>query len=133
MLSGAGPCAPRGAHADRVLSQCRVSAESVLSQCGVALAHADRVLILAWKCDAVTKPPTPTHPPIWGCRCKLLKRLRPSLLDEREELPMQRLGLRGPTGTALSGSIPTVLTVLSWICLGMHSRIDRALPSPVCA
>ena len=33
--------------------------------------------------------------------------------------------------TALSGSISTVLTVWSWICLGIHSR--RALPSPVCA
>ena len=35
------------------------------------------------------------------------------------------------TGTALSGSISTILTVLSWICVGIHSR--RALPSPVCA
>ena len=34
-------------------------------------------------------------------------------------------------GTALSGSISTVLTVLSWIFVGIHSR--RALPSPVCA
>ena len=34
-------------------------------------------------------------------------------------------------GTALSGSISTVLTGLSWICVGIHSR--RALPSPVCA
>ena len=34
-------------------------------------------------------------------------------------------------GTTLSGSISTVLTVLSWICVGIHSR--RALPSPVCA
>ena len=34
-------------------------------------------------------------------------------------------------GTALSGSISTVLTVLSWICAGIHSR--RALPCPVCA
>ena len=34
-------------------------------------------------------------------------------------------------GTALSGSIFTVLTGLSWICVGIHSR--RALPSPVCA
>ena len=33
--------------------------------------------------------------------------------------------------TALSGSISTVLTGLSWICVGIHSR--RALPSPVCA
>ena len=33
--------------------------------------------------------------------------------------------------TALSGSISTVLTVLSWICLDIHSR--RALPCPVCA
>ena len=33
--------------------------------------------------------------------------------------------------TALSGSISTVLTILSWICVGIHSR--RALPSPVCA
>ena len=34
-------------------------------------------------------------------------------------------------GTALSGSISTLLTGLSWICVGTHSR--RALPSPVCA
>ena len=34
-------------------------------------------------------------------------------------------------GTALSGSISTVFTVLSWICVGIHSR--RALPCPVCA
>ena len=34
-------------------------------------------------------------------------------------------------GTALSGSISTVLTGLSWICVGIHSR--RALPYPVCA
>ena len=33
-------------------------------------------------------------------------------------------------GTALSGSISTVLTVLSWICVGIHSR--RALHCPVC-
>ena len=33
--------------------------------------------------------------------------------------------------TALSGSISTVFTVLSWICVGRRSR--RALPSPVCA
>ena len=33
--------------------------------------------------------------------------------------------------TALSGSIFTVLTVLSWICVGIHIR--RALPCPVCA
>ena len=35
------------------------------------------------------------------------------------------------SGTALSGSISTVLTVLSWIYLDIHSR--RAMPSPVCA
>ena len=34
-------------------------------------------------------------------------------------------------GKSLSGSISTVLTSLSWICVGIHSR--RALPSPVCA
>ena len=34
-------------------------------------------------------------------------------------------------GTALSGSISTVSTVLSWNCVGIHNR--RALPSPVCA
>ena len=34
-------------------------------------------------------------------------------------------------GTALSGSISTVLTGLSWICVGIHSR--RALLCPVCA
>ena len=37
----------------------------------------------------------------------------------------------GSPGTALSGSISTVLTGLSWICVGIHSR--RALPAPVCA
>ena len=35
------------------------------------------------------------------------------------------------TGTALSGSISTVLTVLSWICAGIY--MCGALPSPVCA
>ena len=35
------------------------------------------------------------------------------------------------TSTALSGSISTVLTGLSWIYVGVYSR--RALPSPVCA
>ena len=34
-------------------------------------------------------------------------------------------------GTALSGSISTVLTVWSWISVGIHSL--RALPCPVCA
>ena len=34
-------------------------------------------------------------------------------------------------GTALSGSISTVLTGLSWICAGIHRR--GALPSPVLA
>ena len=34
-------------------------------------------------------------------------------------------------GAALSGSISTVLTGLSWIYVGIHSR--RALPPPVCA
>ena len=34
-------------------------------------------------------------------------------------------------GTAVSGSISTVLTGLSWICVGIHSR--GALRSPVCA
>ena len=33
--------------------------------------------------------------------------------------------------TALSGSISTILTVLSWICVGIHRC--GALPSPVCA
>ena len=33
-------------------------------------------------------------------------------------------------GTTLSGSISTVWTGLSWICVGVHSR--RALPCPVC-
>ena len=34
-------------------------------------------------------------------------------------------------GTALSGSISTVLTVFSWICVGIHRC--GALLSPVCA
>ena len=34
-------------------------------------------------------------------------------------------------GTALSGSISTILTVLSWICVGIHRC--EALPCPVCA
>ena len=38
---------------------------------------------------------------------------------------------RRQAGTSLSGSISTVLTGLSLICVGIHSR--RALPSPVCA
>ena len=33
--------------------------------------------------------------------------------------------------TSLSGSISTILTVLSWICVGIH--MCGALPSPVCA
>ena len=33
--------------------------------------------------------------------------------------------------TSLSGSISTILTVLSWICAGIHTC--GALPSPVCA
>ena len=33
--------------------------------------------------------------------------------------------------TALSGSISTILTVLDWICVGIHGR--GALPSPVLA
>ena len=33
------------------------------------------------------------------------------------------------SGTALSGSISTILTVLNWICLGIHGR--GSLPSPV--
>ena len=40
-------------------------------------------------------------------------------------------GLDNSVGAALSGSISTILTVLSWICVGIHSR--RVLPSPVCA
>ena len=41
---------------------------------------------------------------------------------------------RGPAlywGTALSGSISTILTILSWICAGIY--MCGALPSPVCA
>ena len=38
---------------------------------------------------------------------------------------------KGSEGTALSGSISTVLTVLSWICVGIHRC--GVLPSPVCA
>ena len=34
-------------------------------------------------------------------------------------------------GTALSGSISTILTALSWICAGIY--MCGALPSPVCA
>ena len=34
-------------------------------------------------------------------------------------------------GTALSGPISTILTVLSWICVGIHRR--GVLPSPVLA
>ena len=42
-------------------------------------------------------------------------------------------GRRGSsrTGTSLSGSISTILTVLSWICAGVY--MCGALPSPVCA
>ena len=35
------------------------------------------------------------------------------------------------TGTSLSGSLSTILTVLSWICAGIY--MCGALPSPVCA
>ena len=38
---------------------------------------------------------------------------------------------RWNNGMAFSGSISTVLTGLSWICLGMHRR--RVLFCPVCA
>ena len=38
---------------------------------------------------------------------------------------------RAADGTALSGPIFTVLTVLSWIYVGIH--MCKALPSPVCA
>ena len=42
------------------------------------------------------------------------------------------LWLGPPTdGTSLSGPIPTILTVLSWICAGVY--MCRARPSPVCA
>ena len=34
-------------------------------------------------------------------------------------------------GTSLSGSISTILTILSWICAGIY--MCAALPSPVCA
>ena len=34
-------------------------------------------------------------------------------------------------GTSLSGSISTILTVLSWICVGIH--MCGALPAPFCA
>ena len=34
-------------------------------------------------------------------------------------------------GTALSGSISTILTIWSWICAGIY--MCGALPSPVCA
>ena len=38
-------------------------------------------------------------------------------------------------GTSLSGSIPTILTSLSWICAGIYTcrHTCGALPSPVCA
>ena len=45
--------------------------------------------------------------------------------------PLDSVSAVVPHGTALSGSISTVLTGLSWICVGIHSR--RALTSPVCA
>ena len=40
-------------------------------------------------------------------------------------------GQKDLAGTALSGSISTVLTGLSWICAGIC--MCEALPSPVCA
>ena len=63
--------------------------------------------------------------------------------DEHDGIPYAQLtlfesatpwgpwGLFYKQGTALSGSISTGLTGLSWICVGIHSR--RALPPPVCA
>ena len=52
------------------------------------------------------------------------------VLSEREDGAKIR-AVSMVAGTALFGSISTVLTVLSWICVGIHSR--RALPSPACA
>ena len=40
-------------------------------------------------------------------------------------------GAKSYTHTALSGPIFTILTVLSWICVGIH--MCGALPCPVCA
>ena len=65
-----------------------------------------------------------------------------SSADIRKEVPAGEstvavlLAVYGPTlwwprGTALSGSISTVLTVLSWICVGME--MCGGLPSPVLA
>ena len=48
-----------------------------------------------------------------------------------EKMVYRRLLQGDGKGTALSGSICTILTVLSWICVGIHRC--EALPSPVCA
>ena len=54
------------------------------------------------------------------------------LLDEMVETGVVATVVKvAAMGTALSGSISTVLTVLSWICVGIHSR--RALLCPLCA
>ena len=60
--------------------------------------------------------------------------VRADLLRSQDEgfvLSQLALVRRRSEGTALSGSISTALTGLSWICVGIHSR--RALRSPVCA
>ena len=43
----------------------------------------------------------------------------------------ERIDAEHYEGTALSGSISTILTVLSWICVGIHRC--GVLSSPVCA
>ena len=40
-------------------------------------------------------------------------------------------GQYGASGMSLSGSISTILTVLSWLCVSIH--MCGALPCPVCA
>ena len=55
-------------------------------------------------------------------------------MDPFTEQPVHTRSQHGPDrrrGTALSGPLFTISTVLSWICVGTH--MCGALPSPVCA
>ena len=71
------------------------------------------------------RPPCPATCGSSTRRCRSTQRSRPAAPSSASGPP------NGPPGTPLSGSISTVSTGLSWICVGIHSR--RALPFPVCA
>ena len=56
---------------------------------------------------------------------------KPERMLERQDTATKHGRFAQAQGTALSGSISTVLTLLSWICAGIS--MCGALPSPVCA